>query len=265
MVEQTIHTAADGKRYLVVHGDCCDVFANKARWLSLVGSHVDGAVRGLNALLNRGRRALGFDDGKLITAGGRDGSNRLIRRWDRFEDRLSALAQSQQVDGIVCGHFHRAALHEEHGVVYANCGDWLESCTAIVEEADGQLRVLDWRGRRPVPAAEEPLPEAEDVPGTRDLKWLAAFAVRAAELIGVAALALQVASIGIVLFRFARPAPSPQRPGCRRSAVLRPVCGIENLRRGDARLELRPRPPGLRGALLRRRRPAIRWCRWSSG
>ncbi|MFO1143595.1 MAG: UDP-2,3-diacylglucosamine diphosphatase [Amaricoccus sp.] len=163
VVEQTIHVAADGKRYLVVHGDCCDVFANKARWLSLVGSHVDGAVRGLNALLNRGRRALGFEDGKLITASVAT-FNRLIRRWDRFEVRLSALAQSQEVEGIVCGHFHRAALHADHGVVYANCGDWLESCTAIVEEADGHLRVLDWRGRRPV-AAEDPLPEAEDVPG----------------------------------------------------------------------------------------------------
>ncbi|MFO1208882.1 MAG: metallophosphoesterase family protein [Amaricoccus sp.] len=163
VVEQAIHTAADGRRYLVVHGDCCDVFANKARWLSLAGSRVDAAVRGLNALLNRGRRALGFDDGTLITDTVAT-VNRLIRRWDSFEVRLSALAQAQEVEGIVCGHFHRAALHEDHGVVYANCGDWLESCTAIVEEADGRLRVLDWRGRRPA-LADEPLPEAEDVPG----------------------------------------------------------------------------------------------------
>jgi UDP-2,3-diacylglucosamine pyrophosphatase LpxH len=136
VVEETVHTAADGKRYLVTHGDGCDIFATKARWALQVGSHLDGAVRGLDALLNLARRGLGLPESvRIAEAVAR--VNRLIRHADRFEERLSARARARAVDGIVCGHFHRAALHDDFGVIYANCGDWLESCTAIVEEAPG--------------------------------------------------------------------------------------------------------------------------------
>jgi UDP-2,3-diacylglucosamine pyrophosphatase LpxH len=164
VVEDALHTAADGRRYLITHGDCCDIFATKARWALQVGSHLDGAVRGLDALLNLARRGLGLPESVLI-AETVARVNRLIRHADRFEERLSERARAGKADGIVCGHFHRAALHDDFGVIYANCGDWLESCTAIVEEADGQLRVVDWRGRRPVAASEEPLAEVEEAPG----------------------------------------------------------------------------------------------------
>ena len=111
------------------------------------------------------RRGLGLPESVLIS-GAVARVNRWIRQADRFEERLSELARARKVDGIVCGHFHRAAFHEEFGVIYANCGDWLESCTAIVEEADGQLRVVDWRGRRPMPAVEEDLmAEVEEATG----------------------------------------------------------------------------------------------------
>jgi UDP-2,3-diacylglucosamine pyrophosphatase LpxH len=164
VVEQTFHTAADGKRYLVLHGDCCDVFVNRARWLARLGSHLDGLVRGLNAVVNRTRRALGREEWAAIeNALAR--VNRLIRSRDRFEARLSALARSHSADGVVCGHFHRVALHDDFGVTYANCGDWLESCTAIAEEADGRLRVLEWRDRRAVAVPEEPMPEVEEASG----------------------------------------------------------------------------------------------------
>ena len=165
VVEDALHTAADGRRYLITHGDCCDIFATKARWALQVGSHLDGAVRGLDALLNLARRGLGLSESVLITETVAR-INRWIRHADRFEERLSELARSRKVDGVVCGHFHRAALHEDFGVIYANCGDWFESCTAIVEEPDGQLRVVDWRGRRPVAASEEErVSEVEEAPG----------------------------------------------------------------------------------------------------
>ncbi len=169
VVEETVHAAADGKRYLVTHGDCCDVFVTRARWALQLGSHLDGAVRGLDALLNRALRGLGLPESVLIS-GTVARVNRWIRHADRFEERLSALARTHAVDGIVCGHFHRAALHEEYGVIYANCGDWLESCTAIVEEADGRLGVVDWRGRRPAAESiaapdDESLGEVEEATG----------------------------------------------------------------------------------------------------
>ena len=159
VVEEATHIAADGRRYLVTHGDCCDVFAGRRR-LSRIGSHLDGFVRGFNAILNGARRSIGFDDGVLIEAAVAR-VNRLIRYGDRFEERLSLLAASRELDGVICGHFHRAALHDDFGVIYANCGDWLESCTAICEEADGRLRVLDWSGRPALVTTENSLSEVE--------------------------------------------------------------------------------------------------------
>ncbi len=164
LVEQTFHTAADGKRYLVVHGDVCDVFVSRARWLSHLGSLLDGLVRGFNAIVNRVRHAMGRDEW-LAIENGLARVNRFIRSRDRFEARLSALAQSHAADGVVCGHFHRAALHDDFGVTYANCGDWLESCTAIVEDADGQLRMIAWRNYRAAAAIETPLSEVEEASG----------------------------------------------------------------------------------------------------
>lgn len=167
VVEETVHVAADGRRYLVLHGDCCDIFVRRARWLTRLGSQIDGAVRGIDAGLSRARRRPGPEDGRRVGAA-LARFNRLIRAGDRFEQRLSALAAERALDGIVCGHFHRAALHDDFGVVYANCGDWIDSCTAIAEEADGRLRVLDWRARA-APAAEDPadapLTEVEEASG----------------------------------------------------------------------------------------------------
>ena len=80
---------------------------------------------------------------------------------DRFEVALAGEAQRRGLDGVVCGHIHHAEMREVNGVLYLNDGDWVESCTALVEHADGRLELLDWLAeqrrshaamRRPVPA-----------------------------------------------------------------------------------------------------------------
>jgi UDP-2,3-diacylglucosamine pyrophosphatase LpxH len=160
VVERALHTAADGKRYLVVHGDCFDVVVSHARWLARIGNHVDGAVRSLNAILNKARRLCGLADWSLMEII-LSHVNRLITGGERLKHGLTALARGHAASGVICGHFHRAAIHEEFGVVYANCGDWIESCTAIAEDADGHLQIINWKNPKTAPIHHEFISEAE--------------------------------------------------------------------------------------------------------
>jgi UDP-2,3-diacylglucosamine pyrophosphatase LpxH len=102
---------------------------------------VEGVVRGVDTLQRRVTRAVGrgewsgMEDAILWT-------NEMIRKFDRFEERLSQLAVASGADGVICGHFHEPALRRDFGAIYANCGDWSSNCTAIVEGQDGHLRLL---------------------------------------------------------------------------------------------------------------------------
>ena len=71
--------------------------------------------------------------------------NALLTNGERFGQRVAERAREVGVDGLICGHFHRVAIHEEFGAVYGNCGDWLDGCTAIAEEADGRLKIVQWK------------------------------------------------------------------------------------------------------------------------
>lgn len=149
ILRETEYTAADGTRFLVTHGDCCDVFSqNRLAALSKAGSWLETGVRRLGQGINLAREKLGRGgwDG-LETALAR--VNTAIRARDRYEERLAALARSRGFDGIICGHFHQPALHSDFGVVYANCGDWVENCTALVATARG-LELIRWD--EPAPA-----------------------------------------------------------------------------------------------------------------
>jgi UDP-2,3-diacylglucosamine pyrophosphatase LpxH len=85
-----------------------------------------------------------------------------VKAIDKFEGALANEARRRGLDGVVCGHIHHAEMREVNGVMYMNDGDWVESCTALVEDFDGQFRLIDW-------AAENRLsmwraPTAEPVP-----------------------------------------------------------------------------------------------------
>ena len=67
-----------------------------------------------------------------------------VKAIDRFEDALAGEAQRRGFDGVVCGHIHHAEMREVDGVLYLNDGDWVESCTALVEHHDGRLELIDW-------------------------------------------------------------------------------------------------------------------------
>ena len=143
VADHVYHDAADGTRYLVIHGDSVDLFECQAPFLSKFGAHIEGLLRSLQKGVNRARAHLDRDEWKgverLLAA-----FNRMLRARTTYQNRLADLARNHKADGIICGHFHKPALHRDLGIVYANCGDWTENCTAIAETASGRLIMLDW-------------------------------------------------------------------------------------------------------------------------
>lgn len=141
--ETDVHKAADGMRYLILHGDQCD--ARIFRWhvMTRIGSRADAALRAadqwLKLHLHRTSERGLFELAIM-------GVNALMLVGNKFEERLSALARERGHDGVICGHYHKAALHHRDGLVYANCGDWVDNQTALVETADGSLKMLEWSG-----------------------------------------------------------------------------------------------------------------------
>ncbi len=142
-----IHEAADGRRYLVLHGDGFDCVINHARWLALAGDWAYRFCLGLNRWVNLARRAVGRPYWSLSAYLKLKVKNAVSFIGD-FESALVEEARRRNVDGVICGHIHHAALREIDGIVYCNDGDWVESCTALVENLDGSMEIVRWAEER---------------------------------------------------------------------------------------------------------------------
>jgi UDP-2,3-diacylglucosamine pyrophosphatase LpxH len=144
IVRDCIHETAAGLRMLVTHGDDFDVVVRHARWLAYLGGWGTGLARSLNAPLRWLRRRLGF--GRWSLSGYIKLKVKIAVSFvDAFEDALMAEARRRGADGVICGHIHQAGHREIDGFKYLNCGDWVESCTAIAEDWSGRLYHIDWR------------------------------------------------------------------------------------------------------------------------
>jgi len=143
VVETVVHEAADGRRFLVIHGDVFDMVVRHAKWLALLGDWAYETALILNAHLNNLRRRLGLSYWSL-SAWAKLRVKNAVNFIGRFEETLSAEARKHRVDGVICGHIHHATMHDMAGVVYVNTGDWVESCTAVVEHHDGRFELLRW-------------------------------------------------------------------------------------------------------------------------
>ncbi|WP_167016637.1 UDP-2,3-diacylglucosamine diphosphatase [Candidatus Pantoea multigeneris] len=148
--DYVIHQAADKRRYLITHGHCCDFWLGRSHLMSRVGSYLEGRMRRCAAKHHQPRQS-GFVSGFV------DAFNSLLTWGGLIEKRLVALARQHGVDGVVCGHLHRAALNHYQGTLYANCGDWISSMSALVEDHHGTLSLIDWCGAPLLQAAEAPL------------------------------------------------------------------------------------------------------------
>ncbi len=143
VMEHAIHVTADGQRYLVIHGDLFDFIIRHARWLALLGSAAYDLAIWINTHFNRMRRAFGMTYWSFSQWAKSRVKNAVVFIGE-FEQALSAEARRHGADGVICGHIHHAAIRDLDGTRYINCGDWVESCTAVVEHFDGRLEILIW-------------------------------------------------------------------------------------------------------------------------
>lgn len=139
-----IHEAADGRRYLLVHGDAFDQVTRYHRWLAILGDQAYDVLVRLNLWLSWVRRRLNIPGYWSLSGYAKRKVKSAVSFIFDFEDSLLHHARERGVDGVICGHIHAAALREAQGITYVNCGDWVDSCTAILEHADGQLELVHW-------------------------------------------------------------------------------------------------------------------------
>jgi UDP-2,3-diacylglucosamine pyrophosphatase LpxH len=139
-----IHTAADGRRYLLLHGDEFDQVTRHHKWVAILGDKAYDLLVNLNIYLSWLRRTLkrpgywslaGYAKRKIKTA---------VSFIFSFEESVIHHARELGLDGAICGHIHWPMIKEVEGLTYINCGDWVDSCTAIVEHMDGRMELILW-------------------------------------------------------------------------------------------------------------------------
>jgi UDP-2,3-diacylglucosamine pyrophosphatase LpxH len=143
LVLEAIHETADGRRLLVTHGDSFDGVVLYARWLAFLGDKAYGLLLRSNILLNAIRRRMKLPYWSLSAHMKRKVKN-AVEYVCNFEDAVAREAHDRGLDGVVCGHIHTAEIRQFGDVTYYNDGDWVESCTALVEEPCGEMRIVDW-------------------------------------------------------------------------------------------------------------------------
>jgi UDP-2,3-diacylglucosamine pyrophosphatase LpxH len=143
LADFALHETADGKTYLVIHGDQFDLVVRHARWLALLGDGAYTAALFVNTYLNMARRRLGLTYWSLSSWAKLRVKN-AVNYIGRFEELLAAEAKRHNADGVICGHIHYASMRDLDGTAYVNTGDWVESCTGIVEHYDGAFELVRW-------------------------------------------------------------------------------------------------------------------------
>jgi UDP-2,3-diacylglucosamine pyrophosphatase LpxH len=157
--QSVVHRTAGNKRYVVLHGDEFDVVVRTAKWLAFLGDRGYELALWLNNPLNWVRRHLGLGYWSL-SAYLKYSVKRAVSFIGAFEEAVASEARRHHADGVICGHIHHAADRVIDGVHYLNCGDWVETCSAVVEHHDGRLEVINWKASASwrLPAVEGPVP-----------------------------------------------------------------------------------------------------------
>ena len=156
VADRAVHVAADGKRFLIIHGDQFDTVVMNVRWLAYLGDRAYELAMLTNRLIARVRRLFGlpywsFSSWAKLTV------KQAVNFIGAFQDVLTEEARRSEVDGVICGHIHHAAIETFGDISYINTGDWVESCTAVVEHFDGRMEIVHWPHAR---GAASSLPES---------------------------------------------------------------------------------------------------------
>jgi UDP-2,3-diacylglucosamine pyrophosphatase LpxH len=149
-----LHETADGKRLLLTHGDQFDQVTRHHRWLAVLGDVGYDLLVRINGWLSWWRRALRINGYWSLAGYAKRKVKSAVSFVFDFEDSVIHSVRDRGLNGVICRHIHSAVIREVGDLLYVNCGDWVDSCTAIVEHLDGRLELIEWRG------STIPLPEA---------------------------------------------------------------------------------------------------------
>jgi len=142
-----IHTTATGKRILIIHGHELDTVVQNVKWLAFAGDVGYQFLLSLNPLINFVRRRFGLGYWSL-SAYAKKRVKDAVSFIGKFEEAVAHYAERNHVNAVLCGHIHSAAIRAIGKVTYYNCGDWVESCCALVENDGGSISLLDYRSRQ---------------------------------------------------------------------------------------------------------------------
>jgi UDP-2,3-diacylglucosamine pyrophosphatase LpxH len=166
VVREWIHIAADGKRYLLLHGDEFDQVTRYHRWIALLGDWGYDALVRANVVLSWFRRNLGLSGYWSLAGFAKRKVKTAMNFIFDFEQSVTRAVRARSVHGVICCHIHSAAIKRIEDIVYVNCGDWVESCTAVIEHYDGRLELLHHGAMAPdsVPALLSELRDKTKIP-----------------------------------------------------------------------------------------------------
>jgi UDP-2,3-diacylglucosamine pyrophosphatase LpxH len=140
-----IHQTADGKRYLIVHGDEYDTIARYHQWIAKLGSKGYDFLLEANRLLTSIRRFIGVQSHFSLAAFVKYKVKNAVQFISDYEQSIVNTLSDEGLDGVICGHIHHAEIKTMGAFTYVNTGDFVESCSAIVEHENGELELIRWR------------------------------------------------------------------------------------------------------------------------
>ena len=138
------YIALSGKKYYITHGDFFDSITMTKKWLAVLGDYGYDLLLHLNSVFNFFRKLFGIRKYWSLSKYVKDNVKSSVSFISDFESVLANHARNKAYDGIICGHIHKAEIKLIDEIEYLNCGDWVESCTAIVETFDGKFEIIDW-------------------------------------------------------------------------------------------------------------------------
>lgn len=160
VLDSIVHHAANGRKYLVIHGDQFDVIVNNYRMIAYLGDWAYDAAMNINWVMNIIRRKLGLPYWSF-SSWAKFRVKKAVNFISRFQEIVAEEARRQETDGVICGHIHHATIEMLDGIEYMNAGDWVESCTALAEHQDGRFEIIHWQKNTALPARQhlQPIPD----------------------------------------------------------------------------------------------------------
>jgi len=139
--KHAFHVTADARHILIMHGHELDTVVQNVKWLAFVGDVGYQFLLSLNPSINVFRRRFGFGYWSL-SAYAKKRVKDAVSFIGKFEAAVVKYAEKYSVDGVLCGHIHSASIRKFGEITYYNAGDWVESCSALVERADGIIEIV---------------------------------------------------------------------------------------------------------------------------